>query len=603
MEKCNIMGMLYPKNILLKLCQVMKFMFLLAFLGIFTLSAKVYSQDQAITIRIQNATLHDLFKNIEKQSEYRFFYNDELVGINKMVSIDVSNMPIDAILGQLLENTGLRYRRMDNNLIVVSSSALLQQSTVSGTVKDATGVTMPGVNITIKGTTHGVVTDVNGRYSINVPNTNAILVFSFVGYLTKEISVGNQTVVDLEMVEDTREIEEVVVVGYGSQKKVNLTGSVASIDAKAIENKSFRNVQQAIQGQIPGLTVVQGHGQPGNETMDMNIRGVSTFSSNAPLVIVDGQAISMANLNPQDIESVSVLKDAAAAAIYGARASGGVILVTTKKGQPGKVKISYDGYVGVQDAACFPDIVNAYDHARLFREAEYNDNPNTTTYTWSLDQIEEFRTGVRPSANRPDYLFNPAFMTQHNISVSGGTEFNTFMVSLGYLKQNGVMRNTGFERFNIRITDQFKISKKLSVDIMANFVPSQRNAPSEATYPSGPTRRIYDIIASAYRRPSALPIFTSDGQWASVTAWANRFGLASKEGGFQDRQFNRLNGSLSLNWDIIDGLKFKGSYFGKYDHTRQVDFSKRMKFISPEDLTTVHFDYNNNYMLEFNQSN
>lgn len=484
----------------------------------------------------------------------------------------------------------------------MNPSIMQQHKKVSGVVVDNTGTPIIGANVVEKGTTNGTITDVDGKFSLEIA-PKSMLQVSFIGYLSQNVIIGNEKVLHIELKEDTQNLEEVVVVAYGAQKKVNLTGAVASVESAKIQNKTFTTVQQAIQGQIPGLTVTQTGGQPGNEALNMSVRGKSTFSSNDPLVIVDGQAISMANLNPQDIESVTVLKDAAAAAIYGARASGGVILVTTKKGQAGKIRVSYDGYVGVQDATTYPRMVNAYDHARLFREAEYNDNPNTTTFTWSEQQIEEFRTGKRPSANRPDYLFDPSIQTQHNLTVSGGSEKNTFLFSFGYLYQDGIMKNTSFNRLNFRMSDQFKISKKLTAEVMFNFMPTTRRAPSTATYPSGPTRNLGDIISSAYRRPSALPIFTEDGQWASVTAWANRFGLASEDGGFQNRKFNRINGSMSLTWHILDGLDLKGSYFGKYDPTREVNYSKRMQFISPEDCKTVDFDYSTNSMTVFNQSN
>lgn len=477
-----------------------------------------------------------------------------------------------------------------------------QQKKITGVVLDQTGQPIIGANVVEKGTTNGNITDIDGGFTLNV-STQSILVVSYIGYLPKSIPVGNETSFRIVLSEDSQNLEEVVVVAYGSQKKVNLTGAVASVASEQLQNKTYTTVQQAIQGQIPGLTVTQTGGQPGNEALNMSIRGKSTFSTNNPLVIVDGQAISMANLNPQDIESVTVLKDAAAAAIYGARASGGVILVTTKKGKAGKLSISYDGYVGVQNATAYPQMVNAYDHARLFREAEYNDNPNTTTFTWSEQQIEEFRTGVKPSANRPDYLFDPSIQTQHNVTISGGSEKNTFLFSFGYLYQDGIMKNTSFSRLNFRLNNQFKITDKLTAEVMLNFMPTTRTAPSTATYPSGPTRTLGDIISSAYRRPSALPIFTEDGQWASVTAWANRFGLASEDGGFQNRKFNRINGSASLTWEILDGLNLKGSYFGKYDPTREINYSKRMQFISPEDCKTVDFDYSTNSMTVFNQSN
>lgn len=476
-----------------------------------------------------------------------------------------------------------------------------QQKKVSGVVVDERGQPVTGANVIEKGTTNGTITDINGGFSLEV-SPYAILQISFIGYNSQNIPIGDGKNLRVVLTEDSRKIDEVVVVGYGSQKKVNLTGSVASVNSEAFQSRSYTSVQQAIQGQIPGLTVTQTGGQPGGEALNMSIRGKSTFNSNDPLIVVDGQIISMANLNPQDIENVTVLKDASSTAIYGARASGGVILVTTKKGKAGKIRISYDGYVGVQDATTYPKMVNAYDHARLFREAEYNDNPNTTTYTWSEEQVEEFRTGKKPSVNRPDYLFDPSIQTQHNVTVSGGSETNTFLFSFGYMYQDGIMKNTSFSRLNFRVNNQYKFTDKLTAEIILNFMPSTRHAPSTATYPSGPTRGLGDIILSAYRRPSALPIFTEDGQWASVTGWANRFGLASEDGGFQNRKYNRLNGSLSLTWEILDGLKLKGSYFGKYDPTRMIDYSKRMQFINPEDCKTVDFDYSTNSMTVFNGS-
>lgn len=477
-----------------------------------------------------------------------------------------------------------------------------QQKKIHGTILSVDNEPVIGANVSIEGTTRGTLTDVDGKFSLEV-NDGDVIKVSCVGYIEQKLTIGAQTEIKITLQERTEALDEVVVVGYGSQKKVNLTGSVASVQSDQIQDRTFSNVQQAIQGQIAGLTVTQTGGQPGNENMNMSIRGKSTFSTNNPLVIVDGQTISMANLNPQDIESVTVLKDAAAAAIYGARASGGVILVTTKRGKAGKVTVSYSGNIGIQKAITLPDMVNAYDHARLFREAQYNDNPETTVYEFSLEDIEDYRTGKKPSANRPDYLFGSAIQTQHNVTVTGGSDSYRFLLSLGYLYQDGIMVNSGFKRGNIRLNNEFKITSKLKAELIANFMPSKRNAPSEASFPNGPTRTLGDIINAAYRRPATEPIFTSDGQWSSVTGWANRMGFASEDGGFQERTFNRLNGSFSLTYDIMDGLSIKGSYFGKYDPIREVNYSKRMQFINPNDNETVDFDYTTNSLTIENESN
>lgn len=485
-----------------------------------------------------------------------------------------------------------------------TSTTVYAQNLTKGKVSDSSGTPMPGVTIVIKGTAEGTITGIDGRYSLtNVP-PDAVLIFSFVGMKTLEIPLAGKDTVNVRMEEKAVGIEEVVAIGYGVQKKVNLTGSVGIVESKEFEARPVTNVVQSLQGQVPGLMVNQTGGQPGDENFVMKIRGTSTFSGNDPLVIVDGIAMSMTNLNPRDIESVSVLKDAASTAIYGARASGGVILVTTRKGTEGKARISYDGYVGNQEATMLPEMVNAYEHVMLWSEAQYNDNPQTTVYKYSLEEMEKYRTGELPGADRVGYLFDPALQTRHNLSVSGGNRMYKYYVSLGYLYQDGTMKNTSTKRYNIRVNNSIKMNDKLDVNLNVQLTPQASHAPSEATYPSGPSRTLEDIIYNgAYRRGSDDVIFTSDGRWASVTGWANRFGLASKDGGFQKKKLNRFSGTLNVNYKLLDGLTLSAMYGGKIDLTRQIDYSKSMQFINPDDLVTVDFDYSTNSLLIFHQDN
>ncbi len=480
------------------------------------------------------------------------------------------------------------------------------QVRITGAVRARDGEQLPGVSVVLKGTNTGTITDARGEYALTLPDGTGTLVFSYVGYLPQEVPVSNRDRIDVTLEADVKALGEVVVVGYGTQKKVNLTGAVASIDAKQIENRPITNIAQALQGQVPGLLVTQTGGRPGAESIGLRIRGVSTFTGNDPLVIVDGIAISLASINPNDIESISVLKDAAATAIYGARASGGVILVTTKKGKTGQTRVSYDGYVGVQSPTMMPDMVNAYEHALLYREGEKNNNPTTTTFRFSEEQIEKYRTGALPTFDRPGYLFRPAPQTQHNLSVSGGTENASYFVSLGYLNQQGTMRNTGFERFNLRVNNTFKVGKRLDIGVIAQFAPTVRSGPSEANYPSGPTRGIGDIIFSAFRRAATNPMFLPDGRWASIGGFANRIGMASPDGGFQKQQFSRFTGALNFTYTILEGLSVNALYSGKFDQTRQDDFSKRMKFYNAVDegkIGTLEFDLSPNVLTVFNQAN
>ena len=267
------------------------------------------------------------------------------------------------------------------------------------------------------------------------------------------------------------------------------------------------------------------------------------------------------------------------------------------------MRVTYDGYVGRQTPTMLPKIVNGYNHVMLWREAQYNDNPQTTVFKYTEEEMEKYRTGELPSEDRLAYLFGPATQTQHNLSLSGGSAKNNYFISVGYINQGGMMVNTASQRFNFRINNTFKVNDKLDINLNAQLSPSKSLAPSEATYPSGPTRGINDIIFDAYRRGSDDVTFTSDGRWASITGWANRFGLASKDGGFQERKFNRLTGSLTVNYKISKDITLTGIYGSKMDMTRQVDFSKRMEFINPDDLKTVDFNYNTNSLLVSHRDN
>jgi TonB-linked SusC/RagA family outer membrane protein len=586
------------------------FFLLISFISV---HASVYSQRTKLDLKVHNATIKDALNRIEDQSNFFFMYNDRKIDVERKVDVDLKQVNIDAILQAIFGGTNTKFIIKDRQIVLFTeeqggahaiSSAQLdqQQKSVSGKVTDSTGTGLPGVSVVVKGTTIGVMTDMDGKYTLSKVPENSILQFSFVGMKIQEIVVSGKSTINVTMHDETIGIEEVVAVGYGTQKKINLTGSIGMVETKEFETRPVPNIVQSLQGKVPGLLVNQIGGQPGKENFVMKIRGNSTFSTNDPLVIVDGIAMSMNSLNPQDIESVSVLKDAASTAIYGARASGGVILVTTKKGKEGKINISYDGYVGVQNPTSLPKMVNAYEHVMLWREAQYNDNPGTTVYKYSLEDMEGYRTGTKASSDRVGYLFNPALQSQHNISLSGGNEKNKYYISLGYIYQDGTVRNTSSDRFNLRLNNSLKINDRFDININLQFSPTTRHAPSEATYPSGPTRTLADIIYNgAFRRGPDDLIFTSDGRWSSVTAWANRFGLASPDGGFETNKFNRSSGVLTLNYKVLPGLSVNGIYGGNMDLTRQIDYSKRMQFINPVDLKTVDFDYNTNSLLIFHQ--
>ncbi|MDR3267491.1 MAG: SusC/RagA family TonB-linked outer membrane protein [Tannerella sp.] len=363
------------------------------FIGIVSLSANTSSRDQKLTIRNQKGTLSEIFKEIEKQSDYRFFYNDELVSIEKNIySLDVKNNSIDEVLTHLLANTGLKYRKMDDNLIVISSNELLQSVSVSGTVVDAAGEPVIGVNVFVQGTTTGTITDIDGKFGLNVPDNNAVLVFSFIGYATQEIKVGSQRTLRITLLEDNLQLEEVVVVAYGTAKKKDLVGAVTTIDSKVVSQQSVSSVSKVLEGAVAGVQLSSIDGQPGADML-IRIRGVgSAQEGNAnALIVIDGVPALTDNIlttiNPKDIETVTVLKDAASTALYGSRGANGVVLVTTKKGVQGKTKVSYEGRFGVNqvgtngkyDLIDQPKDLYEYAWLSIYNDVRYRSNDRFTT--------------------------------------------------------------------------------------------------------------------------------------------------------------------------------------------------------------------------------
>ena len=337
--------------------------------ALFLLINPIYlsAQDGKVSISVNNVTLKQFFDIIEKQSKYKFSYRDSALQGKENVSVNAGNKSLKEILNEVLQTRGLKYTTDGNNIVIVPSNT--QETTkkeISGIVTDATGEPIIGANIVEKGTSNGTITDMNGKYSLEV-NGNTLTI-SYIGYIPQNISIGNKTNINVQLAEDTQKIDEVVVVGYGTQKKVNLTGSVETIKADIIENRPLRNATDALQGTVPGMTVTSTAGQPGNSSK-FTIRGKSSINSGSALVLIDGMPGDINTINPLDIESISVLKDAASSAIYGARAAEGVILVTTKQGSSSKVKVDYSGNISFNTPTRIPQSNNAWDHAQLSNTA------------------------------------------------------------------------------------------------------------------------------------------------------------------------------------------------------------------------------------------
>ena len=327
-----------------------------------------------------------------------------------------------------------------------------QQKAITGTVVDQNGDPIIGASVTVKGATIGTVTDLDGKFSLDAP-ANSTLLIRYVGYINQEVKVGSQTQINITLKEDTQSLDEVVVVGYGVQKKVNLTGSVSNIKmSELVESRPIANVSQGLAGMAAGVQVTSSSNRPGENNASIMIRGQGTLNNSAPLVIIDGVESNINSVNPQDIEDLSVLKDAASAAIYGSRAANGVILITTRKGKAGSVKVDYNGYVSWETISNKFNLVSNYaDYMELINEGLANSKLATK---FSKDKINEWRTGTDPlkypNTDLMEALFETNVGTNHNLSVSGGSEKVKFYTSFGYLDSPGIMENVAYKRYNLR---------------------------------------------------------------------------------------------------------------------------------------------------------
>ena len=472
-------------------------------------------------------------------------------------------------------------------MLAATSIGIAQQHEVTGTVTDATtGATLPGVNVIIDGTNLGTVTNIDGEYSIPMPSANAVLVFSYIGYERLTVPVDGRSLIDVALSQDVFLADELVVVGYGVQQKVNLTGSVGIVSSRDLENRSVASVEEALQGAIPGLKLVRTSGQPGNQSIDINIRGTSTFTNNPALIIVDGVPSSLDMLNPNDIESISVLKDASTAAIYGSRATGGVILVTTKRGQAGTHQFNYRSTVSLQQPTRLPEKVSAIDYAQMHNLASTNDGISPL---YGQSDLDRFSSPEWRDHDWEGYLLNNAPQTNQNISVSGGTDTHTYYLSIGYLNQNGIINNSDFERWNIQANQNFKIGDKFSFDVRGGYAPSNR------TEPAYPWSHLRWIDAT----PKIFPFKSEDGKWLETpahTSGGNAMANLSEDGGQSILKNAKVNGNITANYNLAENLNIQASYGSVFTNSRSRSFRNILRVFDPLDTERVAVESEDNFL-------
>ena len=529
------------------------FFFLLGISQVFAVSG--YSQEIRLSFNYNQSRLVDILEEIENQTEYFFLYNEDFVDVQQLITLQVKGKKIEQILEELFRSREINYTIHDRQIVLSSNSKQTQTQqtvkTVKGKISDSSGQVLPGVSIVIKGTTIGTITDFDGNFILADVPSDAILIFSFVGMKRQEVSVNGHEYFEITMDEDAIGIDEVVAIGYGTQKKVNLTGAVSSVKSEELVKVPAANVSELLSGRTPGLLTKQTTGVPGNDATSLSIRG---FGS--PLVLVDGIEMSFNRLDPNDIESINVLKDAAAA-IYGARAGNGVILVTTKRGTSDQPVVSYHGNISFQEPTVLPNFVDSWQFAELMREGQLNGDLPTT---FSEEDIEKYKQGT--DANYPnqdwyDALFVKwAQMQQHNVSLRGGSERIKFFTSVGFLDQASLFTSGDwdFKRYNARANIDAEITKNLSMAFDLSYRMEQRDEPNTTI------GTVWNQLQTAQPIwPANLPDSSLGGAYSGFSERSPVANTFSDLSGYRDDRREIFTGQISLNYKVpfVKGLSAK----------------------------------------------
>lgn len=549
-------------------------MLIMAWLTSVVYSAELKGQEileRKITLDLRHKEIKLILSKIEKQASVRFTYNPNGIDTEKKISIRVNERRLEDVLREIF-GTRLSYELVGDEIVLkemvtgdpagAEAAAIDDVLQVQGRVTDPGGLPVPGVSILIKGTNTGTVTDAEGNYSIDVQDGDAVLVFSSIGYTTQEIAVDGRMVINVTLEPDVRSLDEVVVVGYGTQKKVNVIGSVSQISGSDIENRPVTQISQALTGQMPGVTVIQRSGRPGESAGTIRVRGVGSFGATPDaLVIIDGIPGNMNDINPDDINTISVLKDASSAAIYGARAANGVILITTKSGRPSKLSINYNGYVGFTRPTGLPEFVNSWEYAEM-----YNIASGSNSYT--QEDIEKFRSQSDPD-NFPntrflDYLISRnGVQTGHSLTLNGGGDAHKYFLSAGFLNQDGIIVRNNYKRYNLRLNLESDLGKNLTLNTRLSGSFEERNEPQATANKGGELTD--QLIQNAIRYPSVYLGQASNGD----------FGIGPESGGtpvswiqsdsYLTNPETAAGLNMRLDWNPLEGLHF--SAIGGYNFT------------------------------------
>lgn len=447
-----------------------------------------------------------------------------------------------------------------------------QAGICKGLVKDATGESVIGASVVVKGTTNGTITDFDGNFSLDGIKKGDVIVISYVGYQTQEIK-WNGSPLNVILKEDSKTLSEVVVVGYGTQKKANLSGSVAMVDSKELENRPIQNVSSGLQGLMPGVAITGTNGAPGQDAGKIRVRGIGTLNEAGPYILVDGiETGTLSAVDPNDIESISVLKDAASAAIYGSKAANGVVLITTKRGKTGQTKISYSGYLSFQNATNMIERMGSYEYASLLNQALEAEGMSKRFNDTELQKFKDGNDPLYPDTDWYDLAYKTGVQHRHNVNINGGSENVKYMASLGYLNQTGILPNAGREQFNARTNLDMKINKRLSARMNLSFIKNDYSDASSAYYGGSSDQIIRQLNLIA---PWIVARY-DDGTWGTISDGSP---IAWLDSGMKVNRDNyNFSGMAAVDYEIFDGLKLtlQGAYVNNLQNYNY--FQKYIKY-------------------------
>lgn len=562
-----------------------------------TIAENVSSQNARITLNKQNVAVSEVLNAIEEQTEYLFLYNKKNVNVNRTATIHANNESVSQVLAELFEGSSVSYTMEGKHIVLTHKESnnvpgAIQQDgrTITGVIKDVKGETVVGANVVVLGSTNGTITDFDGNFTLNNVPDKAVLQISFIGYLSKEVAVGKQSSLNILLTEDTQKLDEVVVVGYGTQRKRDVAGSIASISNKDLNIQSASNIQNLLQGRMSGVSVATS-GVAG-EAPSIRIRGIGTMSSNNPLYVIDGfptKSELASQINPSSIESVQVLKDASSASIYGAQAANGVILITTKQGKTGKTTLDVKLNAGVQLPSNLPEMLNSQQYGEVLWNAMKNagltpshsqygngSSPVIPDYILPSGAFEgqvdlsnynkaenQYMRANKVGTNWADEVYRPAQTINLDVSAQGGGEDSKYFLSANYFTQDALVKWAGYDRVSLRGNSQFKVFKGTTL-----------GANMSATYSKYKGAKSDE---NAVLSPSLLPVYDVMGNWAGTKA--NGLGDApnpvAKLYNQKDNYANNLNllANLFLEINFLESFQFKTTVGANIENGDSKSFS------------------------------